>query len=184
MSYTMFSLKTVHKSWHELHWHSNFPNTHPYSINVLVNMIDSIKKSHVFLREKGGIDNFLRLNFDYPTWSTRIYNEPFLILCWKGILPSSLLFLLSLGLFQINHALKVLGTDAVFTLLTWLPFTIFQIISTNYVLQSTTETLSNDIQTIKLMYRIQGALTVMLFTNCFSSPVIYFCFNKAFRVSV
>ena len=82
-----------------------------------------------------------------------------------------------------RSTIAVLCTDAFFTVLTWLPFTIFQLISTDFILHTDAELFQQKTNKIITMYRIQGFLTCLLLINCFSSPVIYFGFNQAFRVS-
>lgn len=106
----------------------------------------------------------------------------FLISFFDKLIYQSISMMFPLRL-QIRSTLTILVTDSVVTLVTWLPHTICVTVTTHYFLNSTLTFSHDQVYTIIQMYKIKDFTCCLLMTNCFTSPVIYFCFNKAFRVS-
>ena len=97
---------------------------------------------------------------------------------------NSLLWLLAVILlfsFVFVQTLTMLATDAIVTVVTWLPYCGYQI----YEYGS-----DNGHRGIFQRYSLKqnfvphAAFTGLLLTNCFTTPVIYYMFQSAFRVSI
>ena len=111
-----------------------------------------------------------------------IMETNFLISFFDKLIYLSISMMFPLRL-QIRSTLTILVTDSLVTLVTWLPHTICVTVTTHYFLNSTLTFSHDQVYTIIQMYKIKDFTCCLLMTNCFTSPVIYFCFNKAFRVS-
>lgn len=85
--------------------------------------------------------------------------------------------------FQIRNTLVIVVLDAMVTLITWLPHTTINAITTHYLLNTQINFTDDQVATIITLYRIKELCCCILLTNCFTSPIIYFCFNRQFRVS-
>lgn len=85
---------------------------------------------------------------------------------------------------QIRSTIVILCIDAMVTLLSWLPMTVYTAASTYYILHTPITFTEDQVHTIIRMYRFREVTVCILLTNCFTSPIIYFCFNKPFRVSI
>ena len=77
----------------------------------------------------------------------------------------------------------ILSIDSMTTLLTWLPYVVFNIISTNFMLNTDITFSADQVSKILAWHRIQQICNGILLTNCITSPIIYLCLNKPFRVS-
>ena len=77
----------------------------------------------------------------------------------------------------------ILFIDSMTTLLTWLPHVVFNIISTNFMLNTDITFSADQVSELLAWHRIQQICTGILLTNCITSPIIYVCLNKPFRVS-
>ena len=71
----------------------------------------------------------------------------------------------------------MLVIDAFLTLITWLPYNVYEIIA---------DGLGGDIfdsYTTEQLDVMSRTLVVIVITNMFSTPIVYFTFNRHFRVS-
>ena len=97
---------------------------------------------------------------------------------------NNLLWLLAVILlfsFVFVQTLTMLATDAIVTVVTWLPYCGYQIYEYG----------SDDGHrgifqrySLKQNFVPHAAFTGLLLTNCFTTPVIYYMFQSAFRVSI
>ena len=70
---------------------------------------------------------------------------------------------------------KMLAVDAFLTVTTWLPYRIYD----SLVVSLYDNPYRNE--TLDIVYSV---LTLLKLTNAFTTPVVYFIFNKYFRVSI
>ena len=73
----------------------------------------------------------------------------------------------------------MLVIDAFLTLITWLPYQIF-----SAVYESSQSEIQYTPEEIEDIVRIHQILTILMLTNTFSTPIVYFIFNRNFRVSL
>ena len=72
----------------------------------------------------------------------------------------------------------MLVIDALLTVATWLPYNLCLAVTASYGVEI------YKMYTLRTLLTVDAVLKGVMFTNAFSTPVVYFIFNKHFRVSM